>query len=145
MAKDLPADLLEIAKKHTVRFETWFHQEFHDDKLVVVGFDLELYGTHYDGHSSNTPGCATCIATYEDLRRIAEAVLPPPDRPTDYEVRPFDHGLHTEGSGPAEVMVAINIRHRSGYFSGVDECEEGCLKEIEERLRALGIKGRRRR
>jgi hypothetical protein len=36
-------------------------------------------------------------------------------------------------------MVAIRLVHREGYERPVDACEERCLKEIQARLRELGI------
>jgi len=111
----------------------------------MVGFDLELYGTHDHGHSQLTPGCEICRQTYEDLKKVAEEILPKEERPSSYEVQPFDHGLHSEGLGPSEVVLVVRIQHRDDYFSPVDACEERCLAEMESGLKQLGISGRRRR
>lgn len=50
-------DLKSIVEKHTVRYEAWPHWEMHETRRVMVGFDLELHGTHDHGHSQLTPGC----------------------------------------------------------------------------------------
>jgi len=138
-------ELKSIVEKHTVRYETWPHWEMHDARRVMVGFDLELHGTHDHGHSQLTPGCEICRQTYEDLKKVAEEILPKEERPSSYEVQPFDHGLHSEGRGPSEVVLVISIQHRRDYFSPVDACEERCLAEMETSLKQLGIPGRRRR
>jgi hypothetical protein len=137
--------LRDIIERHTVRYEAWPHWEFFEGKRVMVGMDLELYGTHEHGRTKMNPGCEICRDTYEDLKRIAEQILPTERRPSSYTIEPFDHALHSDPRGPAEVVVVIRICHRDKYFEPVDECEDRCLTEMEQRLRALGIPGRRRR
>lgn len=138
-------ELKSIVEKHTVRYEAWPHWEMNEARRVMVGFDLELHGTHDHGHTRLTAGCEVCRQTYEDLKKIADAILPKEDRPSSHEVQPFDHGLHSEGRGPSEVVLVVSIQHRRDYFSPVDACEERCLSEMESGLKQLGIPGRRRR
>lgn len=134
-------ELKSIVEKHTVRYEAWPHWEMHEDRRVMVGFDLELYGAHDHGHSHPIPD----RVIYADLKKVAEEILPKEERPSSYKVQPFDDALHSEGRGPSEVVLVINIQHRRDYFSPVDACEQRCLAEMESSLKQLGIPGRRRR
>jgi len=97
---------------------------------VKTGFDLELYGTHDHGHSSLTPGCERCTATYRDLRQVAEWILPKEERPSVYDIEPFDHSLHARSTKRFEVELKIRIQHRHGWEEPIDECEKRCLAEI---------------
>jgi hypothetical protein len=132
------------AQRHTVRYEIGPHWEVHERRRVVVGFDLELHGTHDHGHSGQTPGCLACQETFADLRAIAEAVIPAEARPSVCEIEPFDRSLHSEGRGPSEVVLVIRLMHRVDYFSPPDACEDRCLADMEAALKEIGIGGRKR-
>ena len=61
-----------------------------------------------------------------------------------YDIPPFDASLRESAKGGAfEVVVAIRIEHRHGFFDPVDPCEERCLKEMCEKLTELGVSGGR--
>ncbi len=113
-----------------------------DGKKVMVGFSLELYGTHDHGFSTLTPGCKRCIETYEDLRRIAKSILPREKRPSRYEISPFDGSLTETPKRHfrPEVELSIKIVHRNHYFDPADACEERCLHEMEQKLQLLGAR-----
>ena len=132
-------ELKQIIEKHTVRYEVWPHYEMAAGKRVIVGFDLELCGTHDHGNTRLSPGCHLCKETYSDLRCVAEWILPKEDRPSAYDIPPFDESLHGSAKGTFEVVVPIRIEHRHGFFDPVDACEERCLKEMEEKLAELGV------
>lgn len=142
MEKNLVEDLRQIVEKHTVRQEVWPHYEMNDGKRVMVGFDLELHGTHDHGTTRFSPGCHLCRETYQDLYRIAESILPKEQRPSEYEIPPFDASLYGTPKGPFEVVLPIRIEHRHNFFGPVDSCEERCLKEMQEKLDALGVASR---
>jgi len=137
-------ELRQIIAKHTVRYEVWPHYEVTEGKRVVVGFDLELYGTHDHGNTRLSPGCHLCAETFADLRRVAQWILPKEERPSQYDIPPFDQSLHASASGRFEVAVPIRIEHRHGHFGPVDDCEERCLKEMQEKLAELGVSTGRR-
>ena len=40
--------------------------------------------------------------------------------------------------GTFKVVLPIRIEHRHNFFDPVDSCEERCLKEMREKLDALG-------
>ncbi len=77
----------------------------------------------------------------EELRRIAEAVIPTEARPSRTELEPFRPALYESRVVPAadEVSVTIRLIHKDRYDSPIDACEERCLREIRVRLHALGI------
>ena len=59
METDVIKALKEIIRKHTVRYEVWSHFEISEGKRVMVGFDIELYGTHDHG-ATVFPPAAIC-------------------------------------------------------------------------------------
>ena len=132
-------ELQNVIALHTVRYEVWPHYDIYDSKQVIDGFDLELHGTHDHGHSRLTPGCDLCRRTYEHLRQVAETVLPTEERPSSYDIPPFDASLHARPGGEMEVVLTVCIRHRNDYFAAVDPCEEKCLHEMITRLAELGV------
>lgn len=132
-------ELRALISEHTVRYEIWPHDDISEDKRITDGFDLELHGTHDHGHTHMTPGCECCWSTYGHLRKIAETVLPKEERPSRYEILPFDSSLHASARGRIEVVLTICIRHRSQYFAAVDPCEERCLHQMIAKLNDLGV------
>lgn len=132
-----------LVAQHTIRYEIWQHRDIADGKQIVNGFDLELHGTHDHGRSSLSPGCEHCWITYEELRRIAESILPAEQRLSDYEIPPFDNSLHWGRAREGEVVLTIHIKHRHEYFTPIDDCEQRCLGEMVDKLRELGISGGR--
>jgi hypothetical protein len=140
MESEKVKNLKQIIEKHTVRYEVWPHYEIATNgDRVMVGFDLELYGTHEHGKTSLSPGCHLCEETYADLRHLAESVLPSEQRPSTYEIPPFDASLHESARGVFEVLASIRIEHRHGFFNPVDVCEERCLREMCQKLSDLGV------
>ena len=91
-----------------------------------------------------SPGCHLCSETFADLRRVAEWILPKEQRPSQYDIPPFDQSLHASESGRFDVALPIRIEHRHRHFDSVDDCEERCLKEMQERLAELGVSTVRR-
>lgn len=136
--------LRNLVDEHTVRYEIWPHHDIASEGVRVMnGFDLELHGTHNHGHTRLTAGCESCSRTYRDLRLIAETVLPTEERPSEYDILPFDQALHVEPGRESEVVLTIQIKHRHEYFSPVDACEERCLREMTDKLRELDVRGGR--
>ena len=143
MENDEIGRLKAIVEKHTVRYQVWQHYEVRDGKQVMVGYDLELHGTHAHGNTRLSPGCSLCTETFADLQQIAECILPKGERPSQYDLTPFDQSLHGSGKGPLEVVLPIRIEHRHEFFSPVDDCEQRCLKEMEQNLAEIGVPGGR--
>jgi hypothetical protein len=109
---------------------------------VKVGFLLELSGIHgYDGVHIR-PGCEHCQRAFQDLRRIAEWIMPKQERPSYYDVQPFDNALRRTPKRKfrQEVVLGMRILHRHGFDQPVDACEELCLKEMQQKLEDLGVR-----
>ncbi len=138
-----PPDLADLARKHHVHFEVAPEVLYRATDRLKVGFEVRLSAVHARGAHA-LPGCPKCRDLADDLRRIAEWVVPPEDRPTRYEIEPFHPALYESRVVPGadEVAIAIRLVHRDGYDQPIDACEERCLKEIRERLRTLGISER---
>src|SRR6266498_424820 len=82
--------LLEIAEKHQVCYEVWPERSVAQGRRIQIGFELQLCGTNSHiaakGEHQPVPGCEYCHSTYEDLRQIAEWILPRDERPSRYAI-----------------------------------------------------------
>ena len=134
--------LREIAARHRVYYEIRREQvPLKDHTLQEVGYRLELHGEHAAG-SHPMPGCALCQEIYRGLREIAVWILPTEIRDSSYDLEAFDASLHYSHptKDPGSVQLGIDILHRSGFDRPVDACEVRCLREMEEKLRRLGLR-----
>ena len=146
VTNDAPMEQLRaIARKHQVCYEVWPERSVAEGRKIQIGFELQLCGTNSHVAAKGeqpVPGCEYCHSTYEDLREIAEWILPREERPSRYEIGGFDRSLHVaphSRHSRSEVVVRIHILHRSDFNREVDECENRCLKEMRGRLNQLGI------
>lgn len=136
--------LRAISRAHQVCYEVCPEWSTKDGQKFQIGFELELCGISSNEKCLHpVPGCPNCWRAYDEIREIAEWILPPDDRPSRYEIQAFDRGLHV---APAkrqrrnEVIVRIVIMHRNDFNRSVDECENRCLREMREALHMLGIR-----
>jgi hypothetical protein len=130
-------ELRDVIRRHKVVYEVHPALSVFTGQRTTVGYDVELRGTHETQAGWVTAGCDACRAVWDDLRRVAEAVVPHEMRPAEYDVPAFDHSLH-EVQGREDVQLIIEIRHREDYNRPLDECEERCVHEIVANLRAIG-------
>ena len=49
--------LRNLVEKHSVCYEVRSEEQVVDGKIMKVGFELQLYGTHDHGETRLTPGC----------------------------------------------------------------------------------------
>ncbi|HLG16186.1 MAG TPA: hypothetical protein VJH03_17010 [Blastocatellia bacterium] len=131
-----------LARIHEVCYETWPEFLMVRGQRVKVGFLLELNGVHGPGADHIRPGCEHCRRTFEDLRDIAEWIMPEEERASYYDVEPFDNALRETPKRKfrLEVVLGVRILHRHGFDQPVDECEERCLKEMRQKLAELGVR-----
>ena len=110
------------------------------NERVKIGFEVDLLGTHDHPKQPPIAGCDECHIVVDDLRRIANAVMPPSDRASRYEIEPYDVSISFSPRRHMrkDVTVAIDIVHRDHFDRDIDECEVHCLHDIESALRALG-------
>jgi hypothetical protein len=138
--------LKAIAQKHDVCYEVWPEWSFVGNERVKIGFVLELYGAneHEDGRKGchMSPGCRICRETFEELKKIAEWIMPQEERISRYEIEPFNRMLHIapkQRKLRSEVVLTVKILHRHEINQPVDECEQMCLKEMRDKLAELGV------
>jgi hypothetical protein len=135
--------LADLVQRHKVVYDVRLALSVYTGERQIVGYDIELRGTHEPGTERVTAGCSACETVWMDLRRIADAVLPKEIRLSEYEMPVFDHALHEDlRARRQDVQLTIEIRHREDYNRPLDECEERCLREIVAKLRALGAQER---
>lgn len=134
------ASLQEFVQQHQVRFQSRPLTMHRLEQRVQVGYELELRAAHPVAHQEIHPGCPQCGKLYQGLKQLADASLPPPGRPTGYEIGPVDFAWHyspSRNSRP-EVVLKVRISHRQDFFNPIDECEKRCLAQMTEALRRLG-------
>lgn len=136
------AHLQDLVRKHNVFYAVYQERVLKEESMERVGFDLELYGIHDHPQGIINPGCDQCEVVYEDLKQIAEWILPKEERASVYKIAPFDQALHMPPSRQfrPEVELQIRILHRHDPEETIDDCERLCLKEMRERLAALGAR-----
>jgi hypothetical protein len=146
LTNDAPMEQLRaIARKHQVCYEVWPERSVAEGRKIQIGFELQLCGTNSHVAAKGkqpVPGCEYCQSTYEDLKQIAEWILPQDERPSRYEIGAFDRSLHVaphSRHSRSEVVVPIHIMHRTEFNREVDECENRCLKEMRDRLNQLEV------
>lgn len=132
--------LRQWVREHKVTWELSPLRELVGHVPKAVGYELRLYGRHRKGVAAS-PGCDDCQAIYEKLHSIALSALPTEHRPTRYDIEAFDSALHmrSDGEWEPEVELTLQVTHRDGYLSPLDECEKRCADQIEEGLRRLGV------
>ena len=138
--------LRQIARDHEVCYELYPEWSIAEGRKIKIGFELELCGVNrhaLDHERRPVPGCAYCAKTYDEMRDIAAWILPKEERPSRYEIEPFDRALHIAPAKRfrrSEVVVRIVIMHRHDFNRPVDDCEDRCLTEMRQRLSELGIR-----
>ncbi len=132
--------LKEFVQRHKVCWKVWPEYTYVRSEKRQIGYEIELAGTHEPGVTHPEPGCEHCQHVFTALRQIAEHILPREERPSMYEIGPFDQAIRysPEHRNRPDVMLTVKILHRHGYERPLDECEDLCLKEMEGRLQDLG-------
>lgn len=150
---ETPPDSEEFVRnaiaKHRVSYERWNEFEMVNGVRTHTGYGLRLCGvnrhdgTERDGSGGHpVPGCAICRSTYDDLRRVAEWILPKDVRKSRYKIEPFDYAFHIAPKARGfreEIVVTIQILHRFNPNLPADECESLCLKEMCGKLKEFGV------
>jgi len=141
-SNETPARLKPLVRKHGICYEVWPCVLLVRDRLVKVGFTLDLCGANEEGDRHVTPGSPQGTATLEALRQIAEASLPRQADGMRCDVQP-DSSLHFSPRRRfrPEVVLSIIILHRDNFELPADASEEGCLKQICTKLQELGVPG----
>lgn len=133
--------LKNLVGKHRVCWEVWplFYLDDTGNK-VQIGFDLEIFGTHSGEQQTIEPGSHESAEVLQDLKKVAESVIPQEQQYCRSEIHVFDNLMQFSPLRKFrdDFTVGIKITHRSGYDRPVDACEIECLKTIQENLDKLG-------
>lgn len=134
-------DLAEIVRRRRVHFEVRPEVTIRDEQRLIVGYEIRIWAIHPKGAKA-LPGCVKCGALVEDLHVLARAVVPLELRPTFCAIEPPSAALYDSQLVPGadEICVTVRLVHRDRYDRPVDACEERCLKEIRNSLKALGAR-----
>ena len=137
------SELQSWIREHKVCWELLPHWMSDRGNRVQVGFELNLFAQHGPSVLAS-PGCPKCQDLFRVLQQIAQAALPTENRPTRYEICPFDSSFHLrpETRMKNEVQLTLLLIHRENVLDPVDDCEHKCATEIEERLKELGAQRR---
>ena len=135
------ADLRALVREHRVHFDVGPEIVMEAGERLKVGFEVRLWAVHPKGARA-LPGCGKCRTLVRVLERVAWAVLPQDDRATRYAIEPFAAALYDSRIVPGadEVGLTVRLVHRADYERPIDACEERCLKEIRQSLKALGAR-----
>lgn len=139
--QDAFGELKDLVRQHKVCWDVWpVYHIGHKGEKVQIGFELELTGTHHESKEPPKPGCVECVTVYNDLKRIAQWILPDEDRKSRYEIGVFDSSIHYSSKRKfrGEVGLTIRILHKGKFDDPTDDCEVRCLNEMEQKLKALG-------
>lgn len=133
--------LRNLVRRHRVCWEVWplFYLGDTGNK-VQIGFDVEIFGTHANEQQTLEPGTQESTEILQDLKKVAESIIPQDQQFCRSEVQVFDNLIQFSPLRKFrdDYTVGIKITHRSGYDRPVDACEIECLKEIQQNLDKLG-------
>jgi len=132
--------LADFVKRYQVCWEVWPEYLMVAGKERQVGFELELTGTPEPGTEHVGPGCPACRRVYRALHDVADWILPKEERPSMYEIGPYEQALRYSPVRALRPDVTLNVKivHRRGFDQPVDQCEIRCLEEMKQRLKQLG-------
>lgn len=124
---------------HRVSWEMRPMLVFEHGAMHPVGYELTLCAPVTDV----VPACPACVSVLAHLQAVAAAALPEDrSRSTVCRIRPFDNSVHLR-SGPRrlepEIHLTVELAHADDYFRDIDECERSCAREVQDRLRHLGV------
>jgi len=136
-----PEQIREIVDRFLVYYEVYPESTvLHDHTIRQVGFCLDLYGRPPRGVNLS-PGCTRSKEIYQGLSEIATRVVPEEGFECHYGLDGFDASLYY-GNGAQDrggVQLEMHILHQHGFDRPLDACEVLALREVEDRLKSLGV------
>jgi hypothetical protein len=129
-----------LVQRFRVCWEVYPLQILTEEGIRKIGFNLELYGTPECGTEHITPGCPHCQRVEIALQEIADWIMQRESPSCTHMVSPDGASLSyapVRANRP-DVVVHVFLAHRHKWDQPTDECEERCLKEIEQALTELG-------
>jgi len=134
-------ELSDLVRAYRVVYEVVPEFLMIDGERRKVGYNLDLCGTLQYTEEHMHPGCTHCVRAYRALREVAARVLPTEKRASRYEIEPFEPAWRFPPvrGFRKEILLEVKILHRHGFDRPVDACQDRCLHEMTEALRALGV------
>ena len=127
----------DLVQKYQVCWEVQPELVVTKTHLVQIGYQVELAGPLAE---NTVPSDRARFEVYNALHKIAEWVVSENKHPSArFEIEPFESAVHYSSLRHCRLDVILNLKilHRCG-LDPVDECEQDCLKAIQERLAFLG-------
>ena len=140
LVNDQSPFLADLVKRYQVCWEVWPECLMVSGNVRQIGFELELSATHEFETEHDGPGCPACQRIYGALHALADWILPREERPSMYEIGPYETALRYSAvrRNRPDVTLSVKIVHRRGFEQPVDDCELRCLKEMKGHLAELG-------
>jgi len=129
-----------LVQRFRVCWEVYPLQILAKEGIRKIGFDLQLFGTPECGTEHIMPGCQHCQRAETALQEIADWIMQRESPSCTHIVSPDGASLSyapVRANRP-DVVVRVFIGHRHQWDQAADECDERCLKDIEQALTELG-------
>jgi hypothetical protein len=136
-----PVILMELVEHFRVYWEILPDISLLGNEERLVGFALELHGTHEPSADHPAKSCIHCHNVFAALHVIADWIVPRERRASmvGAEVS-FPSSSHSPiREKPFGVTFTIRVVHRERYEKLAHDYETQWLKEMEGRLRELGV------
>ena len=136
-----PAGIKSLVQRFRVCWEVYPLQILAKEGIRKIGFDLQLFGTPECGTEHIMPGCQHCQRAETALQEIADWIMQRESPSCTHIVSPDGASLSyapVRANRP-DVVVRVFIGHRHQWDQAADECDERCLKDIEQALTELGV------
>jgi hypothetical protein len=145
---EISGNIREFIDRHRVSYEVLPHYVLLEyrpaganptSRRIQAGFDIDVYGIKTGPESPPTPEYELA---FEMLTRAAETILAKTDDSCSIEVIPYtstvilDTKMHFQALG----MLRITITHSRGLDQPAGAAEQHALKEMEDRLKSLGVR-----
>ncbi len=123
----------QVCWEITPRYEVYEHAP------RQAGFDLRLFARRPAACTSD-PGCAACLAAHEQLRQIAQMVLPDGAR---YSIESFDAAFHLrpENRWQPELDLVVEVLP-GGTSENTEHSERERTRAVAEALSQRGARAR---
>ncbi len=132
--------LKPVEEARQVCYEVWPDWAHVQGRRVQVGFEVDLCATCEARAPAGAREYERWVDTFDGLKHLAKSIMPPDCGEVEFELLPYDNAVHESlrrGFRP-EVVLAIRIVRRC-QLAPVNGCEERCLRQVENRLKELGI------
>ena len=135
-----------ILRRHRVCYDFWLQGLGPRPGVTTYsGYLLRLCGVNdaeHFGGECHVPSCQYCHRTYDDLRKVAEWLIPQNEQGDHCEIELSDGTWHTvqrQGQSRKEIGVTINALHRHDVNAPADACQWHCLNDMLAKLDHLGV------